>query len=47
VIGRVPSLGSHAATLRQRMSDERARASAFTRFEGEDDPAIRNWTWSH
>ncbi|MBC7596405.1 MAG: phosphoketolase family protein [Kineosporiaceae bacterium] len=45
VIDRVPSLGSHAATLRQQMSDARLSARAYTREHGEDDPAIANWTW--
>jgi len=45
VIDRVPSLGSRAATLRQRMSDARLSARAYTREHGEDDPAIANWTW--
>jgi xylulose-5-phosphate/fructose-6-phosphate phosphoketolase len=44
VIDRVPSLGS-AATLRQRMSDARLAARAYTREHGEDDPAITDWTW--
>ena len=47
VIDRVPSLGSRAAALRQRMVDERLRARAFTRVEGEDPPAIREWVWPH
>jgi len=47
VIDRVPGLGSHAATLRQRMIDERLRCRAYTRSEGEDPPEIRDWTWSH
>jgi xylulose-5-phosphate/fructose-6-phosphate phosphoketolase len=45
VIDRVPRLGSRAAMLRQRMQDERARARAYTRAQGEDRPAIRDWTW--
>ena len=45
VIDRVPSLGSHAATLRQRMSDARLAARAYTREHGQDDPAIAGWTW--
>jgi xylulose-5-phosphate/fructose-6-phosphate phosphoketolase len=45
VIDRVPSLGSHAANLRQRMADERLAARAHTREHGEDDPAISGWTW--
>jgi xylulose-5-phosphate/fructose-6-phosphate phosphoketolase len=45
VIERVPELGSHAATLRQRMADARLAARAYTRAHGEDDPAIAGWTW--
>jgi xylulose-5-phosphate/fructose-6-phosphate phosphoketolase len=47
VIDRVPSLGSHAAELRQRMVDERLRLRAYTRAEGEDAPEVRDWTWPH
>ena len=47
VIDRVPGLGSRAASLRQRMVDERAKARMYTRFEGEDDPGIRDWTWPY
>ncbi len=46
VIDRAPGLGSRAAELRQRMFDERLRIRAYTRAEGEDPPAIRDWTWS-
>jgi xylulose-5-phosphate/fructose-6-phosphate phosphoketolase len=45
VIDRVPTLGSRAAALRQRMADERVRARAHTRAEGEDPPSIREWVW--
>jgi xylulose-5-phosphate/fructose-6-phosphate phosphoketolase len=45
VIDRVPSLGSHAATLRQSMEDARLAARAYTREYGEDDPAIADWVW--
>jgi len=45
VIDRVPGLGSHAAELRQAMSDQRLRARAYTREHGEDPPEIRDWTW--
>jgi xylulose-5-phosphate/fructose-6-phosphate phosphoketolase len=45
VIDRVPSLGSHAAVLRQQMADARLAARAYTRAHGEDDPAIADWTW--
>ncbi len=47
VIDRVPGLGSRAAQLRQRMVDERLRARAYTRAEGEDPPEIRHWTWPY
>ena len=47
VIDRVPSLGSHAAALRQCMEDERVQCRAYTRSEGEDQPAVRDWVWSH
>jgi len=47
VIDRVPSLGSHAALLRQQMADERVRCRAFTRLEGEDEPAVSGWTWPY
>ncbi|MBN9111583.1 MAG: phosphoketolase family protein [Pseudonocardia sp.] len=45
VIDRVPSLGSTAAALRQRMSDARLAARAYTREHGEDDPEITDWRW--
>lgn len=44
VIDRVPGLAEIAAPLRQRMSDERIRARAWTRDHGEDDPTISGWT---
>ncbi len=47
VIDRVPGLGESAAPLRQRMSDERLRARAWTRDHGDDDPAISGWSWPH
>jgi xylulose-5-phosphate/fructose-6-phosphate phosphoketolase len=47
VIDRVPWLGSHAASLRQQMEDERARARAYTRVAGEDDPDIASWAWPY
>jgi xylulose-5-phosphate/fructose-6-phosphate phosphoketolase len=45
VIDRVPSLGSHAASLRQEMVDTRARARAWTREHGEDMPEVVDWVW--
>jgi len=47
VIDRVPFLGSHAASLRQQMADERVRARAYTRVDGDDDPEIRDWIWPY
>jgi xylulose-5-phosphate/fructose-6-phosphate phosphoketolase len=46
VIDRVPGLGSHAASLRQRLEDERLRARAYAREFGEDPPEISDWRWS-
>ncbi|MBM9469412.1 phosphoketolase family protein [Nakamurella leprariae] len=46
VIDRVPSLRSHAAQLRQRMVDARARARRWTRDHGDDIPEVRDWTWA-
>jgi xylulose-5-phosphate/fructose-6-phosphate phosphoketolase len=45
VIDRVPGLGSRAAHVRQLMVDRRLQARAYTRLEGEDEPAVRDWTW--
>jgi xylulose-5-phosphate/fructose-6-phosphate phosphoketolase len=45
VIDRVPALTSSQASLRQRFSDQRLAARAYTREHGEDDPAISEWTW--
>ncbi|MGC8627149.1 MAG: phosphoketolase family protein [Acidimicrobiales bacterium] len=47
VIDRVPGLGPRAGSLRQKMADERIKARAYTRLEGEDDPIVRNWTWPY
>jgi xylulose-5-phosphate/fructose-6-phosphate phosphoketolase len=46
VIDRVPGLGSHAASLRQDLEDERLRARAYAREHGEDSPEIRDWRWT-
>ena len=46
VIDRVPSLGSHAAALRQEMGDLRRRARAWTREHGEDLPEVVEWSWA-
>jgi xylulose-5-phosphate/fructose-6-phosphate phosphoketolase len=47
VIDRVPGLSTRAAHVRQEMEDARLRARAYTREHGEDDPAIRDWTWPY
>jgi xylulose-5-phosphate/fructose-6-phosphate phosphoketolase len=46
VIDRVPGLASQAGHVRQLMVDSRVEARAYTRREGEDMPAIRDWTWN-
>ncbi len=43
VIDRVPGLGSHAASLRQEMVDQRLRHRAFTREHGEDMVDVQGW----
>jgi xylulose-5-phosphate/fructose-6-phosphate phosphoketolase len=45
VIDRVPGLAEGSAHLRERMSDQRLLARAWTREHGEDDPGISDWTW--
>jgi len=45
VLDRVPGLAGRAGRLRQYMADRRLLARAYTRDHGEDDPAIRDWTW--
>jgi xylulose-5-phosphate/fructose-6-phosphate phosphoketolase len=47
VIDRVPGLAARAAHLRQQMVDRRLEARAYTREHGDDDPAIRDWTWPY
>jgi xylulose-5-phosphate/fructose-6-phosphate phosphoketolase len=47
VIDRVPQLGSRAAHLRQHMVERRLECRAYTRREGEDDPAVRDWAWTN
>jgi xylulose-5-phosphate/fructose-6-phosphate phosphoketolase len=45
VIDRVPTLGQHAAGIRQLMADKRTQARAWTREYGDDLPEIVGWTW--
>jgi xylulose-5-phosphate/fructose-6-phosphate phosphoketolase len=47
VIDRVPSLGSSAAHLRQKMVDQRLACRQYTRGHGEDPAEIRNWVWPY
>jgi xylulose-5-phosphate/fructose-6-phosphate phosphoketolase len=46
VIDRVPGLASRAGHVRQLMTDQRIRARAWTRVEGDDIPEVRDWKWS-
>jgi xylulose-5-phosphate/fructose-6-phosphate phosphoketolase len=46
VIDRVPGLAARAAHLRQEMVDRRLAARLYTREHGDDDPEIRDWTWT-
>jgi xylulose-5-phosphate/fructose-6-phosphate phosphoketolase len=45
VIDRVPSLGSRAASLRQKMFDARLEARRYARANGIDIPEVDNWVW--
>ncbi len=47
VIDRVPSLGSRAAHLRQRMADKLVEHREYIETHGDDLPEIRDWRWSH
>ncbi len=47
VVDRVPGLADKAAHLRQQMTERRLEARAYTRAHGDDDPAIRDWTWPY
>jgi xylulose-5-phosphate/fructose-6-phosphate phosphoketolase len=47
VLDRVPGLAETKTHLRQDMEDSRLRARAYTREHGDDDPAIRDWTWPY
>ncbi|MDN4471571.1 phosphoketolase family protein [Demequina zhanjiangensis] len=45
VIDHVPSLGTKAASLRQRLFDQRLAARRYAREFGEDIPEVANWVW--
>ncbi len=45
VIDRVPSLGTRAASLRQKMQDKRYEARRYARQHGADLPEVANWVW--
>ena len=48
VIDRVPGLADRSAHLRQEMVRTRgSRRRAYTREHGDDDPAIRDWSWPY
>ncbi len=46
VIDRVPGLAAKAAHLRQELIDRRLAARAYTRVHGDDEPELRDWTWT-
>jgi xylulose-5-phosphate/fructose-6-phosphate phosphoketolase len=45
VVDRVPSLGSRAAHLRQRMSEKLVEHRQYILEHGEDLPEVRDWRW--
>ncbi|WP_319420842.1 phosphoketolase family protein [Pleurocapsa sp. FMAR1] len=47
VIDRVPSLGSRAAHVRERMKDEIIDNLAYAKEHGMDKPEISDWTWGN
>jgi xylulose-5-phosphate/fructose-6-phosphate phosphoketolase len=46
VIDRVPSLGYHAAHVKELMRDNLSRHREYIAAHGEDMPEIRNWRWN-
>ncbi|MDH5486619.1 MAG: phosphoketolase family protein [Gammaproteobacteria bacterium] len=47
VIDRVPTLGSRAAYLKQRMRDKRIRHREYIARHGQDMPEVRDWKWPY
>ncbi|WP_027946690.1 phosphoketolase family protein [Amycolatopsis taiwanensis] len=47
VLDRVPGVGVTTASLRQRMTDQRARHRSYIRTHGEDLPEVRDWAWPY
>jgi xylulose-5-phosphate/fructose-6-phosphate phosphoketolase len=45
VIDRVPTLGSNAAYVKQRMRDKRIRHREYITKHGQDMPEVRDWKW--
>ncbi|MDX5318763.1 MAG: phosphoketolase family protein, partial [Actinomycetes bacterium] len=45
VIDRVPSLGTKAASLRQKLYDKRLEARRYARETGADLPEVADWVW--
>jgi len=46
VIDRVPSLGSRAAHVRERMKDQIIDNLAYAKEHGMDKDEMSNWTWN-
>jgi xylulose-5-phosphate/fructose-6-phosphate phosphoketolase len=46
VLDHVPGLAGTSGPLRQRMQDARLLARQYTRENGEDIPAVTEWTWT-
>jgi xylulose-5-phosphate/fructose-6-phosphate phosphoketolase len=47
VIDRVPTLGSNAAYVKQRMRDKRIQHREYITKHGQDMPEVRDWKWTH
>jgi xylulose-5-phosphate/fructose-6-phosphate phosphoketolase len=46
VIDRVPTLGSNAAYVKQRMRDKRIQHREYITKHGQDMPEVRDWKWT-
>jgi xylulose-5-phosphate/fructose-6-phosphate phosphoketolase len=43
----VPTLGSNAAYVKQRMRDKRIQHREYITKHGQDMPEVRDWKWTH